>query len=51
MNLDTKDTKSKKQKEKRCPNGTRKNPKTGLCEPINDNTQRITKKNKKQIVK
>lgn len=37
-------------KEKRCPNGTRKNPKTGLCEPINDNTQRITKKNKKQIV-
>jgi hypothetical protein len=36
-------------KEKRCPNGTRKNPKTGLCEPINDTTQRITKKNKKQI--
>jgi hypothetical protein len=38
MNLDTK---SKKQKEKRCPNGTRKNPKTGICEPIN---QRVTKK-------
>jgi hypothetical protein len=34
MNLDTKDTKSKKQKEKRCPNGTRKNKKTGNCDPI-----------------
>ena len=34
MNLDTKDTKSKKQKEKRCPNGTRKNRKTGNCEQI-----------------
>jgi hypothetical protein len=34
MDLDTKDTKSKKQKEKRCPNGTRKNRKTGNCDPI-----------------
>jgi hypothetical protein len=34
MNLDTKDTKSKKPREKRCPNGTRKNKKTGNCDPI-----------------
>jgi len=33
-------------KEKRCPNGTRKNPKTGLCEPIKNTVQRVTKKNK-----
>ena len=30
-------------KEKRCPNGTRKNPKTGECEPIN---KRVTKKSR-----
>jgi hypothetical protein len=34
MNLDTKDTKSKKPREKRCPNGTRKNKRTGNCDPI-----------------
>jgi len=33
--------KGKSNKDKRCPNGTRKNPKTGICEPIN---QRVTKK-------
>ena len=33
--------KGKSNKDKRCPNGTRKNPKTGVCEPIN---QRVTKK-------
>ena len=30
-------------KEKRCPNGTRKNPKTGVCEPIKN---RMTKKSR-----
>jgi hypothetical protein len=33
----------KSMKEKRCPNGTRKNPKTGICEPIK---KRVTKKSR-----
>jgi hypothetical protein len=34
---------AKSTKDKRCPNGTRKNPKTGVCEPIK---KRITKKSR-----
>ena len=49
MNLDTKDTKSKKQKEKRCPNGTRKNRKTGNCDPIQINSDPIQINSDSQI--